>query len=327
MQLSLFDAPFIGYNKAIDALLKLDCSEPRKRLKRWQKSFPGHRDLSIEFGFIDFLCQNQTMHALENDPLSALHLWDKDWEKVFEDQQDKRKLLGLFRKSYFKKIGETILALEKKGEEIQLADLMLCLLRGEYYSDVIRVGKRLAASEKAGGRVLGYLADALFQTGQVTDAMSTYLAAAISDPDDIDIKALCHEEVKRTLTAPHQLIEEFLGEAITFTQKPIAQWAAPTGLLTGLFKTPRPSREWQPRDLYSHLKKGRERNCHAGKPGTTFARCIILSEQGLYILSEHGIDIAEVRATMKEIHETLFSIYMKKMGSSTRQQCLSGFQT
>ncbi len=50
MQLTLFDAPFIGYNKAIDALLKLDCIEAEKRLKRWQKNFPGQRDLSIECG-------------------------------------------------------------------------------------------------------------------------------------------------------------------------------------------------------------------------------------------------------------------------------------
>ncbi len=83
MQLSLFDAPFIGYNKAIDALLKLDCIEARKRLKHWQKSFPGQRDLYLEFGLTDFLCQNQTRHALDMAPILAFHLSDKHWEKVF----------------------------------------------------------------------------------------------------------------------------------------------------------------------------------------------------------------------------------------------------
>lgn len=326
MQLTLFDAPFIGYNKAIDALLKLDCIEAEKRLKRWQKNFPGQRDLSIEFGLIDFLCQNQTRQVLETDPLSALDLWEKQWEKVLEGHQDGRKLLDLFRKSYFKKIGETILALEKKGHEIQSSNLLLCLLRGEYYSDVIRIGKRLAVAGKAGGKILGYLADSLFRTGKANDALAMYLTATISEAEEMDIRALCHEEVKRALTAPNEFIEEVLGETVTFKQEPIAQWAAPTGLLTGLFRVPRLNRQGQLKQLYGHIE-GHKHDCHKKRPGPTFARCIILSEQGLQKLSAHGIDIAKVRATMKEIHEALFSIYMEFRGSSTRQQCLSGFHT
>lgn len=182
MQLSLFDAPFIGYNKAIDALLKLDCIEAEKRLKRWQKNFPGQRDLSIEFGLIDFLCQNQTRQVLETDPLSALDLWEKQWEKVLEGPQGGRKLLGLFRKSYFKKVGETILALEKRGHEIQSPDLVLCLLRGEFYHDVIRIGKRLAVAGKAGGRILGYVADSLLRTGKADDPWPCTLQPPSQEP-------------------------------------------------------------------------------------------------------------------------------------------------
>ncbi len=319
-QLTLFDAPFIGYNKAIEALLKLDCIEARERLKHWQECFPGQRDLSLEFDLIDFLDRDITKRALEKDPLAALYLWEKEWEEAFEKKRGRRSLIGLFRKAYFKKASENVLALEKSEQEIESPDLMLCLSRGEYYHDVIRLGKRLAMAGKATGRILGYLADSLFETGKLPDAMQTYLTATLDGPEEIDLKALCHEGVRKTLTLPHEMIEEFFGETVSLRTDNRAEWAATAGLLTRLFTPPFIDEATQIVHMHDQVKQYRNGGDEFQSPGVTFARCIILSEQGDSRLSAIKIDIADIRRVMRDIHEPLFLIYMQYIATSHRQR-------
>ncbi len=309
-QLNIFDSPFIGYNRAIKALLNLDPSRAGKLLKTWQKRFPGRKDLTLEFQLIDFLTRKATRTALMQEPVSAFELWQEKWDPLLRKDSKNRELLGLFRDAYFKKVSQVLLQLDRTRQLHDSPVHLLCLLRAKHYPEVLRIGRRHLEDGNMPGRVLGYMADALWETREKSRALATYLRALIEGPGEIDSVNICNGDVRRLLASPEEVIEDSLGKSVEFKEGERAAWAAASGLLTGIFESPRLEEPQCLFTLYQRFDHLQQQDDNWAR-GTTFALAIILSEQGMKTLSSLEIDIASVRSVMKEIHPLLFSIYME----------------
>ena len=313
-QKSLFEAPFLGYNRAIKALLKLKSKDAANFLSKWEETYPNKKDTSLEWALIRFLSEKNTQDALLNNPLSALKLWEDQWEIGLNSlSSEKRSLAYLFRKEYFSTVANTILQQKQRYFQHPSLPLLLCLIRGEKYNEALKLGNLLARIEKdnhSRARLLAYLGDACWGAKLYSKAKEFYLFALCETDDSIDIANILNKDVKDIIFYPADWYEKKFGEEIEL-EGPPGQWGAAIGLLTDFFHFP---------TIYDldTVKKLKERifNFLNGKEpmeqsGKIFAICLIASEQKSKLLERADLNIRDIRLTMKNISEKLFSRYMR----------------
>lgn len=311
MQLDLFESIFIGYNKGVQALLELDPEKALDIFRQWQQRFRGKRDLSLEYELIEFISRKEVKEALETHPQMALKLWEQDMEPIYKSSGTDENLVGLFRKRYFQRVSDTILALAERQSHSVTLDMLMCLLRARLFPHVVRLGHAILENCTARGRALGYIGDALLEKGESEKAALIYLRALLEGPFDVDLEELRSEVVRHLVTKPEEVLEEFFDEDIFLEKGEPSSWGAAAGLLTGVFPIPKISDTEGLKEIYDRMSgyslPGRERLAD----GILFAYGIILSQHGMETLSRLGINLVHIRAKMQCLHEQLFKLYMK----------------
>ncbi len=308
MQLDLFNSIFIGYNKAIKALLNLDADGARCLLRNWEAKARANRDLTMEWRLIDFLSRGDVKRAMDSAPEEALRYWDEMMEGEYRKSPLPEGIIAQVRRRYFQVLSKMVMIKTQEGQGGVDTPMVLCCLRAGLYKEVVRLGKAALKASPTNSRIIGYVADAYWELKERALAKSYYLRGLLEDPRDIDTNEVRCPEISRLLSEPILVLEEAFGETMDLDSKFNVEWAAAVGLLVGFFNVPTLSDQ---KSIKSQWERLRSNDVTIPK-GIRFAIWMILSEQGMDLLSRNDISLGEARAAMKALNPQLFNIYMRQ---------------
>ena len=308
MQLDLFNSIYIGYNKAIKALLNLDADSARCLLRDWEAKARANRDLTIEWRLIDFLSRGDVKRAMDSAPEEALRYWDEMMEGEYRKSPLPEGIIAQVRRRYFQVLSKKVMRKAQKGQGQVDTPVVLCCLRAGLYKEVVWLGKAALKASPTNSRIIGYVADAYWELKERALAKSYYLRGLLEDPYCIDTNEVKCPEMSRLLSEPILVLEEAFGETMGLDGKCSVEWAAAVGLLFGLFNVPTLSDQKSIKSLWERLRS----NDVTITKGIRFAIWMILSEQGMDLLSRNDISLGEARAAMKALNPQLFNIYMRQ---------------
>jgi tetratricopeptide (TPR) repeat protein len=338
-QISLFDEPYTLLNGGVAALKALRLTEAREKFREYgeRKLYSNSGDAEVYLDLTEFL--HEGLAGIDRAaPDAPGHLW-RLW-KAFEKHAATMKIPGAgllsdLQCAYFSMattIMETIGMAEAPWFDDGLPTGLLYLEAGACDRAIASLQTCIPTSAD-NASVYGYLGDAYLLRGDTEVARRCYLEACLVNPAGIDWK---HFKDDALLSLRATLRDEFKeggdeGDGIStggdFREVASATEAGRNGAMTlalawlpahaytaGLFKPKIIRLKDEFTDFLGNfqLLEKRYRKDNSSQIGASlFFRAIILCDNEASLRLIKGMDFADIRRQMKEIHPELFADYLR----------------
>jgi tetratricopeptide (TPR) repeat protein len=242
------------------------------------------------------------------DAEKRYHFW-LEFEETFDYPWPEEGIERLFQLGYFSRIVDGL----AKSEQFKAPKLprgtptgLIYLLAGK--SDTaIHFLQELIASEPEPAAVYGYLGDAYALRGDLRTARICYREAFVLSPDQVDIKHIQDNELKKRLE------ELEAGESLDNNPQ---KWFAVVAQLDGFFEKRffrglEELKEWIKQYVALEKTYGKTRNDDLVP--SLFYHAIVLSDNATMMKFIKKVDLVEVRQRMKKWHSVLFTRHMRDL--------------
>ncbi len=309
-QLDLFDPVNLLYNKGWELIYSLKITEAERLFEQYEEKYLKTRDLSLEkmiccrlLRFPDFTAISKPQMILEGEAL---------WEE-FEMDLSRLKV----NTSIISKLKETVfIALSKAADQfrienqVELADPERV---ASWYYKAGRFEKALELDEAAivgptpaSSQAYARIGDFYHRQGDGIRAREYYREAFYRDPRAVAIASVADERVKNFIVD----LKDDDG-----IPKPPMLWAAPVGLIRGIFPFPRIQTKDQllvSKKEYENLSAIESRE--ASMRAKLFYSALIIVEEARWRDISYVFDPIVLRREMKRISPQLFEEYLSNLG-------------
>jgi tetratricopeptide (TPR) repeat protein len=314
-QLGLFGEENTVYNEGIEHLLEFRFSLALDKLRDYSRFFPWAREVLREIEMAGFwmerLGRDEWDPSLEEDPLRVYGLW-LEFENAFGYPWEGHRVEHKFQTALFSRLAEGV----ERRFDLNLHALPGGTPMGLFFlraGDVERAVTRLQAhirAEPLNPLALGYLGDAHMLRADREAALACYQRAFAFGPGQVDRDhILCPELMEALRQFESEQVDE--GRSI--------DWFAVSAQLGGFFKPVildglEEVKAWHKR--FCRLLEGeggRGKGEDPRRGPMLFFHAMVLSDNAHAAVYAPGLDLIELRKTMKEIDEHLFSLHIRRL--------------
>ncbi|MBW2306941.1 MAG: hypothetical protein JRG73_08410 [Deltaproteobacteria bacterium] len=312
LQLSLFGEENTLFNTGVQRLLEMDFAGCVETLGRYQRFFPGGRNVGREVEAAAFLGEKLGQVVWTSiDPAEAerrYRVW-LEFEAAFGWPWKRDSIEERLQVRYFSMLTDG-LAVGAHSDMTELpggTPVGLLYLLARRPDEAMVSLKALIGAAKENARAWGYLGDVHFLRGDVRQARICYREAFAMAPGQVDVRRILDKELKEQLE-DLRVDEELDGNYL--------DWFPVVARLDGIFE----SRSFRDLDELNRwlkhyrelLEDHRKREDRASIPGL-FYHAMALSDNAGMIKYVKRVDLPEIRRKMKEWQPYLFARYMKML--------------
>lgn len=313
-QLDLFDSINLQYNQGWSLIYSLKITQAERLFEQYEKEYLNIRDLTLEkticrrlHSFPDFTTTSNPRMILE-----GVILWE-ELEVELSRIEVSPSIISKLKKAVFT-------ALSRRADLFQLEDLFDLTdpeTVASWYYKAGRFEKALELDEAAvvgptpaSSQAYARIGDFYHRQGDKIRAREYYRETFYRDPEKVDISNLADERVKNFI------IDLKEDEEIP---KPPLIWAAPVGLIKGIFPFPRIKTKDQ---LLVSIRE--YKNLSAVEPTEALTRArlfysdLILVEEARWRDISYAYDPIVLRREMKSLSPHLFEEYLSNLGLFNR---------